>query len=317
MKILITGAAGFIGYHLSKSLLNDGYEVLGIDNLNDYYDEKLKNARLKKLISYDNFSIKLIDIANRQLLADAFKTFSPKKVVNLAAQPGVKYSFDDPYSYMSSNSDGFLNIIELCKNEVEGLIYASSSSVYGSSKKVSSDNNDLSLKPLSLYGATKRFNEIVAQIYSDIYQLNTTGLRYFTVYGPWGRPDMAIPSFTDKIIKGKPIYVFNNGMMKRDFTYIDDIITGTRSAIENNYRCEIFNLGYSKSESLMNMISLIEKNLNIKARINFLPKPSGEPLETCSNIDYSIKKLGYKPKIKLNKGIPMFIDWYKKYYNAK
>ena len=316
MKILITGAAGFIGYHLSKSLLNDGYEILGIDNLNDYYDEKLKNARLQKLKSYENFSAKLIDIANRQMLAEAFESFRPIKVVNLAAQPGVKYSFDDPYSYMRSNSNGFLNVIELCKNDVEGLIYASSSSVYGSRKNISSEINDLELKPLSLYGATKRFNEIVAHIYSDIYQLNTTGLRYFTVYGPWGRPDMAIPLFTNKIIKGEPIYVFNNGKMKRDFTYIDDIVNGTRSAIDNNYHCEIFNLGYSKSESLMNMISLIEKSLNMEARINFLPKPSGEPLETCSNIDYSIKKLGYKPKIKLNKGIPMFIDWYQKYYNA-
>ena len=261
-KILITGAAGFIGYHLCKSLLEDGYEVLGIDNLNDYYDTNLKQARLEQLKQFKSFTFNKVDIADRESLTKSFQSFNPQKIVNLAAQPGVRYSIENPYNYMDSNLVGFLNIIELCRNnKVKNFIYASSSSIYGANKKMPYSVDDRVNQPVSLYGATKRANELIAYSYSHLYDLCTTGLRYFTVYGPWYRPDMAMFIFTQKIIDGKPISVFNNGNMKRDFTYIDDIIRGTRSAIEKNYKCEIFNLGNSKSESLMELIDIIEKRL--------------------------------------------------------
>ena len=315
MKILVTGAAGFIGFHLSKSLLNDDYEVLGIDNLNDYYDPNLKLARLDQLKPYKNFTFNKVDIADRESITRSFQQFKPNKVVNLAAQAGVRYSIENPYAYMDSNLTGFLNIIELCRhNDVEGLIYASSSSVYGGNTKIPFSVEDRVDFPISLYGVSKRANELIAHAYSHLYRLNTTGLRYFTVYGPWGRPDMAMFIFTQKILAGKPIPVFNNGDMKRDFTYIDDIIGGTRAAIIKNYRCEIFNLGNSRSEELMYMIGLIEKELNTKAKINYMPIQPGDVTESFAEISFSYKKLGYKPIINIDKGIKNFISWYLDYY---
>jgi len=316
-KILITGAAGFIGYHLCKSLLEDGYEVLGIDNLNDYYDTNLKQARLEQLKQFKSFLFNKVDIADKESLTKSFQSFNPQKIVNLAAQPGVRYSMENPYNYMNSNLVGFLNIIELCRNnEVKSFIYASSSSVYGGNKKMPFSVEDRVNQPLALYGATKIANELIAHSYSHLYGLHTTGLRYFTVYGPWYRPDMAMFIFTKKIMAGSPIPVFNNGNMKRDFTYIDDVINGTRSAIEKNYKCEIFNLGNSKSENLMELIGIIEKNLGEKAQIEYLPMQPGDVKESLADIKKSTEKLGYKPITTIIKGIPQFIQWYKEYYSV-
>jgi UDP-glucuronate 4-epimerase len=315
VKILVTGAAGFIGCHLCKSLLDDGCEVLGIDNINDYYDPKLKLARLDQLAPYNNFTFNKIDISDRESLTKAFTDFKPNKVANLAAQAGVRYSIENPYAYMDANLVSFLNIIELCRhNDVEGLIYASSSSVYGGNTKIPFSVEDRVDKPIALYGATKRANELIAYSYSHLYGLHSTGLRYFTVYGPWGRPDMAIFIFAKKILSGKLIPVFNNGNMKRDFTYIDDIISGTRSAINKNYKCEVFNLGNHESVQLMDMIALIEKELGKKAIINFQPMQPGDVKETYADIDHSIKKLNFSPQTSIEVGISKFIHWYKSYH---
>ena len=333
MKILVTGTTGFIGFHLCKSLLEDEYEVLGIDNINDYYDVNLKYARLKELgIStssittnsspikhipssiYKNYGFFKLDIADRDSITQLFQSFNPNMVVNLAAQAGVRYSIENPYAYMNSNLVGFLNIIELCRhNNVEGFIYASSSSVYGGNKKIPFSVDDRVDNPISFYGASKKSNELIANAYSHLYGLNTTGLRYFTVYGPWGRPDMAMFIFTKNILAGEPIPVFNNGKMKRDFTYIDDIISGTRAAIDKNYKCEVFNLGNHKSEQLMDVVSLIEQNLGKKAEIEFLPMQLGDVPESFADIDYSYEKLSFQPIVSINEGVPKFIEWYKSY----
>ena len=314
-KILVTGAAGFIGFHLSKSLLDDGYEVLGIDNVNDYYNPNLKWARLDILKKYNNFKFERINIADRDTLTVAFTNFKPSKVVNLAAQAGVRYSLTNPYAYIDSNLVGFLNILELCRrNNVEGLIYASSSSVYGGNTKMPFSVEDRVDQPISLYAATKRANELMAHSYSHLYGLHTTGLRFFTVYGPWGRPDMAMYIFADKISQGEPINVYNHGDMKRDFTYIDDIISGTRAAIEKNYNNELFNLGNHRSEKLMEMIALIESELGEKAKINYQPMQAGDIEVSYADIDLSREKLGYEPQTPISNGIPNFIDWYKEHY---
>ena len=315
MKILITGAAGFIGFHLTKSLLDDGFEICGIDNLNNYYDPALKKDRLKILRDYSNFTFEKVDISNKEKLNKLFNKINPEKVVNLSAQAGVRYSIENPYAYVSSNLVGFVNIIELCRqNNVKGLIYASSSSVYGANKKIPFSIDDRVDKPLALYGATKRANELIAHSYSHLYNLNTTGLRYFTVYGPWGRPDMAMYIFTSKIINNEAIPLFNNGDMKRDFTYIDDIVYGTRAALDKNYKYEIFNLGNHKSERLKDIISLIEKHLSKKAKIKKLPIQPGDVKRTFADIEYTTKMLNFFPKTSVKSGIPKFIDWYK-YYN--
>ena len=335
MKILVTGATGFIGFHLCKSLLEDEYEVLGIDNINDYYDVNLKYARLKELgIStssittnsspikhipssiYKNYGFFKLDIADRDSITQLFQSFNPNMVVNLAAQAGVRYSIEHPYAYMNSNLVGFLNIIELCRhNNVEGFIYASSSSVYGGNKKIPFSVDDRVDNPISIYGASKKSNELIANAYSHLYGLNTTGLRYFTVYGPWGRPDMAMFIFTKNILAGEPIPVFNNGKMKRDFTYIDDIISGTRSAIDKNYKCEVFNLGNHKSENLMDMISYIEKELDIEANIDLQPMQPGDVKESFADIDKSIQMLNFNSTTNLDEGIKKFIAWYTNYYS--
>ena len=313
-KVLVTGSAGFIGFHLCKSLLKDGYEVFGIDNLNNYYDPNLKHARLDQLKPYKNFKFEKEDITDKESITQLFQSFQPNKVVNLAAQAGVRYSLENPYAYMISNLVGFLNIIELCRhNNVEGLIYASSSSVYGGNQKIPFSVKDRVDKPLALYGATKRANELMAHAYSHLFDLHTTGLRYFTVYGPWGRPDMAMFIFTKNILEDKLISVFNNGNMKRDFTFIDDIIAGTRVAIDKNYKCEVFNLGNHRSEQLMEMISLLEKELGKKATIDFKPMQPGDVKESFADIEYSKNKLGFSPSTSIKSGIPKFIDWYKQY----
>ncbi len=308
-SILLTGCAGFIGYHLSLSLLKDGVEVLGIDNLNEYYDINLKIKRLSNLQVYKNFIFQKVDIADKESLSQRFKQFQPDMVVNLAAQAGVRYSIENPYAYLDSNLTGFLNILEMCRHhEVKGLVYASSSSVYGSNTKYPFSTDDRTDNPIALYGATKKANELMAHSYSYLYGLPTTGLRYFTVYGPWGRPDMAMYIFTKKIIMGESIPVFNQGNMKRDFTFIDDIISGTRSAMEKNYACEIFNLGNNKSENLMGMIKIIETNLGKKAHIDFQSLQPGDVRESFADIDKTIKKLNYNPKIDIESGIPLLID---------
>tara|TARA_Y100000994_G_C15703015_1_gene446040 strand:+ start:4365 stop:5327 length:963 start_codon:yes stop_codon:yes gene_type:complete len=314
-KILITGAAGFIGFHLSKSLLDDGYQVFGLDNINNYYDINLKHSRLNLLKKYSNFTFEKIDISDRDNLLKVFLNFSPNKVVNLAAQAGVRYSIDNPHVYVESNIKGFLNIIELCRhNNVDGLIYASSSSVYGGNSKFPFSVEDRTDNPISLYAATKKSNELIANCYSELYDLHTTGLRFFTVYGPYGRPDMAYFKFSKNIYNGKVINIYNHGNMKRDFTYIDDIILGTRAAIDKNYKNEIFNLGNSKSEKLMDLVNLIEQNLNKKAKINMDSMQPGDVEETFADIDSSKKMLNFSPKTNLNDGISLFVDWFKEYH---
>jgi UDP-glucuronate 4-epimerase len=318
LKILITGAGGFIGYHLCKTLLKEGCQILGIDNINNYYDQKIKLDRLNILKAQKNFNFKKIDISNLDQVSDIFNFFKPLKVINLAAQAGVRYSIENPYVYINSNITGFVNLIELSRqNNVEGFIYASSSSVYGANKKLPFSESDLSSNPISFYGASKKSNELIANVYSNLYGLNTTGLRYFTVYGPWGRPDMAYFDFTKKILAEEPITVFNNGKMKRDFSFIDDIIKGTKSAIEKNYKCEIFNLGNNKNEHLMDLIKLLEKELSKKAIIKFLPMQSGDVRETYADIQKSSKKLNFKPSVSIKDGIPQFIKWYKDYYKLR
>ena len=299
-------------------MLDDDYEILGIDNINDYYDVNLKLARLKQLKFYKNFNFEKVDIANRESLTKSFQLFKPNKVVNLAAQAGVRYSIENPYAYMNSNLVGFLNIIELCRhNDVKGFIYASSSSVYGGNTKIPFSVEDRVDNPISLYAASKKSNELIANAYSHLYGLHTTGLRYFTVYGPWGRPDMAMYIFANKIQKGEPMPVFNNGKMKRDFTYIDDIISGTRAAIDKNYSCEVFNLGNRKSEKLMDMISLLEKELGKKAEINFLPMQPGDVPESFANIEKSTEMLRYQPITNVDLGISKFVEWHKGFYRSE
>ena len=315
-KILVTGSSGFIGMHLCKSLLVDGYRVHGIDNMNDYYDPRLKDARLNQLSGFENFTFNEIDISNLKTVKQVFSEFRPNKVVNLAAQAGVRYSLENPHAYIQSNIVGFTNIIEMCRSfEVDGLIYASSSSVYGGNKKTPSSVGDRVDKPISVYAASKKSNELIAYTYNHLYGLNTTGLRFFTVYGPWGRPDMAMYIFADRISNNEKISVFNHGKMKRDFTYIDDIVIGIRSSIDKNYSCEIFNLGNNRCENLMDMIGFIEKALDKKAEINFTKIQPGDVEKTFADIDHSIDKLNYNPKTSIESGIPKFIKWYKSYSN--
>ncbi len=317
MKILLTGCAGFIGYHLTKKLILNGYEVLGLDNINDYYSQELKLDRLKRLNGLKNFKYKKIDISDKHSLEREFKRFKPNKVVNLAAQPGVRYSLINPHAYANSNLVGFINIIELSRIfGVDGFIYASSSSVYGNNVKTPFSEKDRVDEPISLYGATKRSNELIAHAYSHLYNLNTTGLRFFTVYGPWYRPDMAMHIFASKMSKNEPIEVFNKGNMKRDFTYIDDIVDGTFSAIDHNYECEIFNLGNNKAENLMDVIYTLEDCLGMKAKINFKPLQPGDVKETYANIDLSKNKLEFSPSTNIEKGISKFSNWFKEYYNV-
>ena len=316
-KILITGCVGFIGMHLCKSLLDDGFIVHGIDNINDYYDINLKTSRLHILQKHKNFSFSKIDITNLDALKILFNKFKPSKVVNLAAQAGVRYSIENPHTYIDTNISGFMNILECCRyNSINGLIYASSSSVYGGNEKIPFSESDNVDNPISIYAASKKANELMAKTYTELYGLKSTGLRFFTVYGPWGRPDMAISIFTKKILKKEPIQIFNFGKMERDFTYVDDIIYGIRSAIKNNFKNKIYNLGNSKSENLLDVVSIIEKYCNKKAIIKLAPMQLGDVKRTYADINLAKSELNYDPKTDVNKGIKSFVEWFKIYYKV-
>ncbi len=315
-KILVTGCAGFIGMHLSNDLLKSGHLVFGIDNINGFYDKSLKLARLKILKSNKNFTFEKIDINDALKLNDYFKICQPDKVVNLAAQAGVRNSIIDPNSYVQSNVVGFMNVLEACRhNEVKGLIYASSSSVYGENSIVPFSETHNVDNPTSIYAATKKSNELMARCYNNLFGLRSTGLRFFTVYGPWGRPDMAYYIFTKRISENKNINLFNHGDMFRDFTFIDDIVFGIKCAIKNNYDFEIFNLGNNKPEKITKMIKIIENKLNIKAIVKLKPMQLGDVKKTYADIKKAQVMLGYHPSKNLKSGLGDFIDWYSSYYN--
>jgi UDP-glucuronate 4-epimerase len=334
-KILITGAAGFIGYHLSKKLLDLGFEVYGIDNLNAYYDVRLKLDRLKKLgldvqseyfmrqleiksDTYSKFKFLQLDLVDERRIDVLFEKEKFNIVVNLAAQAGVRYSIDNPKVYVQSNIVGFINILEASrKNEIKHLIYASSSSVYGNRLDVPFSENDNVDHPISLYAATKKSNELMAHTYSHLYELPTTGLRFFTVYGPWGRPDMAPFLFTKSILEGKSIKVFNHGDLLRDFTYIDDVINGIFAVIlkKVNLNYRIFNIGNNKPIKLMDFIKIIETHCCKEARLEMLPMQDGDVYQTFANIDSLSKEVGYSATMNVDKGLKSFIEWYRMYYN--
>tara|TARA_B100000989_G_scaffold42798_3_gene27267 strand:- start:1310 stop:2275 length:966 start_codon:yes stop_codon:yes gene_type:complete len=319
LKILVTGAAGFIGSHLSKKLIKGGNKVLGIDNFNTYYDVDLKYARLNKLVNHKNFICKNIDLCDKPQLEEIFKNNNFDIVVNLAAQAGVRYSIKNPQSYLDSNLIGFMNILEAVRNyKIPHLIYASSSSVYGNSDNIPYSESQNINKPISLYAATKISNEAMAFSYSHLYNFSTTGLRFFTVYGPWGRPDMAYYLFTKNILENKPINVFADGLLKRDFTYIDDIIDGMTLILNktiNKKRSEIFNIGNNKPIVVNDFIKTIEKSLNKKAKINFLPMQNGDVQQTYADLSKISKYVNFQPKTDIETGILKFCDWYKDFYN--
>ena len=319
MNILVTGTAGFIGHNLAKILLGRGDTVVGIDNFNDYYDVSLKEDRNKELEKYANFKLFRIDISNLEDLKKVFEQNDIDRVCHLAAQAGVRYSIDNPYVYADSNMVGFVNMINLTKEKgIRHFIYASSSSVYGDTSKIPFVETAEVNSPISLYAASKRSNELIAYTYHHLFKLNTIGLRFFTVYGPWGRPDMAIFKFANQMSKGEEIPVFNYGKdMKRDFTYIDDIVDGVVRAIDCEYENEIFNLGKGSPDELGEMISLIEKHMGIEAKKKLLPMQLGDVLITYSNTNKAKKMLGYDPKTTLDEGLEKFVEWYKKYYNVE
>ena len=327
-KILVTGAAGFIGYYLSKSLLEDGYTVVGVDDLNDYYDVRLKEARLSKLNGYPNFRFIKGDISDKTLIETLFSTESFAVVVNLAAQAGVRYSITNPDAYIRSNIIGFYNILEACRHHpVEHLVYASSSSVYGNQQKTPFSTEDDVSRPISLYAATKKSNELMAYTYSHLYKIPTTGLRFFTVYGPMGRPDMAYFGFTNKMVKGEKIQVFNNGDLKRDFTYVDDIVTGIRKLIPlpptGDVPAEVYNIGNNKPEDLLRFIEVLEACLikegviTAPAEKEFLPMQQGDVYQTYADVTPLIEKVGFKPETTIEEGLSRFAKWYKEFYSNK
>ena len=348
MKVLITGTAGFIGFHLAKKLLNDGYEVVGLDNLNSYYDPLLKSGRLGNTgidfnkaeyniylqsSLYENYRFINIDLSDHDSINKLFKKESFELVINLAAQAGVRYSLENPYSYISSNVDGFLNLLEACRNNpVAHFIYASSSSVYGLNGSMPLSTHIATDHPISLYAATKKTNELMAHSYSYLFNIPLTGLRFFTVYGPWGRPDMAMFKFTKAILEDQPVDVYNNGDMMRDFTYVDDIVDGIVKVINNRPEknikwsniasdsstsvapYKIYNLGNSSPTTLLNYVRAIEKSLNKKAKINFLPLQPGDMINTYADMLPMQNETGYKPSTELQYGVDRFVEWYKAYY---
>lgn len=326
MKYLITGSSGFIGSHLSQKLLEQKENiVIGIDNMNDYYDPKLKEARLNKLKENKNFRFYQEDIANKVKVLEIFQKEQPDYVINLAAQAGVRYSIDHPDCYIESNLVGFFNILEACRNfNIKKLLFASSSSVYGANKKVPFQIEDKVDTPVSLYAATKKSNELMAYAYSNLYGFPVVGLRFFTVYGPFGRPDMAYFSFTKNIMEDKKIKVFNNGDMYRDFTYIDDIINGIISLIplevkedENKVKYKIYNIGNNKPVKIMDFIDILEKNIGKVAKKEFLPMQDGDVYETYACIDELIKDTGFKPTTPIEVGLKNFVRWYQEYYKSE
>lgn len=309
-RVFITGAAGFIGYHLGQALHSRGDVVQGFDNFNGYYDPQLKRDRAKLL----DFEVLEGDITEKSLEA-AIEKFQPTHIVHLAAQAGVRYSLVNPQAYIKTNVEGFTNVLEICRKMPHvPLIYASSSSVYGANEKIPYSEADRTDHPVSLYGATKKSNEVLAQSYHHLFGIKTTGLRFFTVYGPYGRPDMALFLFTDAILKGKPIDLFNHGKMERDFTYIDDIVSGTVAAIDLGSECEIFNLGNHQSVNLLRFVEIIEKSLGKEANKNFKPMQPGDVLRTFADIEKSQQMLKFTPKTALEVGVPKFIEWYRSYY---
>ena len=315
---LITGSAGFIGFHLSKKLLSEGFNVLGVDNLNNYYDQKIKQDRNNILKKYKNYRFNKIDIKDYKKLDRIFKKNSIHSVVNLAAQAGVRYSLKNPRSYIENNINGFFNILELSKKyRVKKFIYASTSSIYGLQKKFPLKENFNTDNPIQLYAATKKSNELMATSYSHLYKMDTIGLRFFTVYGPWGRPDMALFKFTKNIIKGKPIEVFNKGKHERDFTYVDDIVNGIFNIINNKksrFGAKIFNIGNGKKIKLLKYIQLIEKNLDRKSKKKFLPLQKGDVIKTLSDTKLIKKHYNYQPKTNVSYGVKKFIEWYISYF---
>jgi len=336
MKILVTGAAGFIGFHICLKLVSQGHEVYGIDNINDYYDPKLKFDRLKQLgfneaesklfknevrsAKFNSLRFSRIDLVDNESIDNLFKKEQFEVVCNLAAQAGVRYSIENPKAYIDSNISGFLNILEGCRNhKVKHLVYASSSSVYGENKKIPFETTDNVDHPISLYAATKKSNELMAHTYGHLYGFKTTGLRFFTVYGPWGRPDMAYYLFAEAISNDKSIKVFNNGEMERDFTYIDDIVNGVTKIIEKNIdsreHYKIYNIGNNKTESLQDFIETIEQAIGKEAIKEMYPMQQGDVPRTFADINDLIKDFKYKSKTPISKGIKEFIKWYKKYVN--
>ena len=333
--ILVTGAAGFIGYHLSKRLLEEGQQVVGVDNLNPYYSVQLKQDRLQQLQAYPSFTFYPVDLADGKKVDEIFRVHAPDAVVNLAAQAGVRYSLVNPHAYVESNLVGFVNILEGCRHHgVKHLVYASSSSVYGANTKMPFSVHDNVDHPVSLYAASKKANELMAHTYSHLYQLPTTGLRFFTVYGPWGRPDMALFLFTEAILKDEPIKVFNYGRMKRDFTYIDDIVEGVVRVMRHipspnpdwsgdapdpgssyaPYR--VYNIGNDQPVELMEMIALLEQALGKEAKKEFLPMQPGDVPATWADVTDLMQDVGFKPATPLKEGIQRFVAWYCTYYGV-
>lgn len=333
--VMVTGAAGFIGFHLSKKLLENGVKVVGIDNLNDYYDPTLKQARLDQLLPNPSFTHVNLDIANRKDMAELFQKYRFDAVVNLAAQAGVRYSLINPHSYVDTNLVGFVNILEGCRHSgVKHFVFASSSSVYGANTNMPFSVHNPVDHPVSLYAASKKANELMAHTYSHLYGLSCTGLRFFTVYGPWGRPDMALFLFTKAILENRPIDVFNQGKMRRDFTYIDDIVEGVYRVINHlpqpdpnwsgdrpdpatsycPYR--IYNIGNNQQEELMRYIEVLEDTLGKKAEKNFLPLQQGDVPATFANVDDLVRDVGFKPNTSIEVGIKRFVEWYRSYYKV-
>jgi len=323
-RYLVTGSAGFIGFHTTRSLLERGDTVVGLDNLNDYYDVSLKEARLEQLQGYDQFSFHRENLEDRPALQNLFQNEPFEVVIHLAAQAGVRYSLENPAAYINSNLVGFGNILEGCRHaDVKHLVYASSSSVYGSNKKIPFSVDDNVDHPISLYAATKKANELMAHTYSHLFQLPTTGLRFFTVYGPWGRPDMALFKFTKAILTGQPIDVYNHGQMRRDFTYIDDIVEGVLrtadhipSATEESTPYAVYNIGNNQPVELMEMIRLLEQTLGQTAEKNMRPMQPGDVPETYAEIDALTKAVGFRPTTPLCEGIEKFVTWYREFYQA-
>ncbi|CRK81501.1 NAD-dependent epimerase [Neobacillus massiliamazoniensis] len=318
--IFVTGCAGFIGFHLSKRLLDEGVHVLGIDNINNYYDMSLKNDRLNILTKYRNFCFIRGSIENLELLESLFDQYDINIVVNLAAQAGVRYSLENPHAYIQSNLVGFANILDCCKkHQIKHLIYASSSSVYGDNKQIPFSVGDRVDHPISLYAATKKANELMAYTYSHLYNLPTTGLRLFTVYGPWGRPDMAAFKFANAILRQQPIEVYNHGNMKRDFTYIDDVIESIFRLIQKDPPTEsfafykIYNIGNHQPVQLNYFIQVLEEQLGKKAVVKLLPLQPGDVLETYADIEELVNDINFKPKTPIEEGISKFVSWFKQY----
>jgi UDP-glucuronate 4-epimerase len=335
MKVLVTGAAGFIGFHLSKRLLEEGCQVLGVDSLNDYYDVNLKKDRLGHLPQTSQFLFEHLDLADGDNLRSCVTSFNPEAVVNLAAQAGVRYSLENPLAYVNSNLVGFVNLMEACVR-IAGLhhfVFASSSSVYGANAKVPFSENDRVDHPVSLYAATKRSNELIAHSYSHLYGTPVTGLRFFTVYGPWGRPDMGYFKFTDAILRDQPIEIYNFGDMRRDFTYIDDVVEAilrvldsppqrsmqqdSAGAILSNARYKIYNLGNHRPVDLFKFIEIMERALGIEAHKKFLPMQPGDVVSTYAEMDGLYDATGFQPKTPIEEGLPKFVNWYREYYATR